>query len=182
MNSEDVQLSKFLSFVLRHRPESIGIVLDESGWVDIEILLKACADSGKAITIAKLKHIVETNDKKRFMISPDGKRVRASQGHSLSVELGYEPAKPPARLFHGTASRFIESIKKKGLHRGKRHHVHLCLSEATALSVGSRYGKPVLLKIDSARMHQDGYLFFLSDNNVWLTESVPFQYIEFPGE
>lgn len=174
--------SKFLALVLRHKPETIGLELDESGWVSIDDLLAALSRHGKPLELQQLHDIVENNDKKRFAISEDGKKIRASQGHSLKVDLGYQQAHPPDVLYHGTATRFIASIKETGLIKQNRLHVHLSESIDTASSVGRRYGTLVLLEIDARRMHADGCAFYLSANGVWLTDSVPADYISFPDK
>ena len=131
------------------------------------------------MTPEQLREVVETNDKKRFEFSPDGLRIRASQGHSVEVELGYQPAAPPETLYHGTAARNLESIRRQGLLKGQRHHVHLSADPETATNVGQRYGRPLVLKIDAAAMHAAGRIFFVSTNGVWLTECVPPEYIQF---
>jgi putative RNA 2'-phosphotransferase len=172
--------SKFLSLVLRHKPDEIGIALDSAGWVDVDVLLAAMAAHGRAITIDELRHVVETSDKKRFALSEDGRRIRASQGHSVEVELGYEPATPPDVLFHGTVERFLPSIREHGLMKGARHHVHLSADVETATKVGSRRGSAVVLTIDAAGMAREGLLFFVSANGVWLTDEVPARFIRFP--
>jgi putative RNA 2'-phosphotransferase len=177
MRNRTKETSKFLSFVLRHQPEEIGLKLDDAGWASVEELLAACKRARRTLTREELEHIVDTSDKKRFAFSEDGLYIRANQGHSIEVELGYEPREPPAVLYHGTATRFLASIQKEGLKRGKRHHVHLSTDASTAIKVGSRHGKPVVLRIMSGRMHTDGYLFYLSENGVWLTERVPPDYI-----
>jgi putative RNA 2'-phosphotransferase len=138
------------------------------------------ARHGKGITEPELRHVVETSDKKRFALSEDGRQIRASQGHSVEVELGYEPATPPDVLFHGTVQRFLDSIRQKGLVKGKRHHVHLSVDVATARKVGDRRGEAVILRVDAAGMAQAGHLFYVSANGVWLTEGVPAGFIEFP--
>ena len=180
-NQSLVRVSKFLSLVLRHAPEKIGIRLDEAGWVSIAQLLKACAAHGFPLRIEELREVVEGNDKRRFAFSEDGQRIRASQGHSIPVELGYEPAAPPPVLYHGTIERFLGSIKEHGLLKGKRHHVHLSEDAATATRVGERRGRPVVLEINSGRMHADGHSFQRSANGVWLAEHVPPAYISFRG-
>lgn len=177
---QTIATSKFLSLVLRHQPEVVGIALDSSGWVDVEELLAACAKHGRRITPEQLRHVVESSDKKRFAFSEDGKRIRASQGHSVEVELGYEPAEPPEILFHGTAERFLDSIRTQGLTRQARHHVHLSETAQTATAVGHRHGKPVVLRIKSGEMHRRGVEFFRSANGVWLVDAVPPSDIEFP--
>lgn len=145
----------------------------------MEELLEACAKNGTAISIEQLQAIVADNDKQRFAFSDDGKRIRASQGHSVEVDLGYKSSVPPGTLFHGSAEQFVSGIKKGGLVKGKRHDVHLSLSVETATSVGRRHGKVVMLQIDSGAMHRDGYKFRVSANGVWLTEQVPVGYIKF---
>ncbi len=147
--------------------------------MSVEELLEACAKNGTAISIEQLQAIVADNDKQRFAFSDDGKRIRASQGHSVEVDLGYKSSVPPGTLFHGSAEQFVSGIKKGGLVKGKRHDVHLSLSVETATSVGRRHGKVVMLQIDSGAMHRDGYKFRVSANGVWLTEQVPVGYIKF---
>jgi len=143
-------------------------------------LLEAMARHGKHISRETLQFVVQTNDKQRFSFSEDGKQIRANQGHSVHVDLGYRSAKPPEILLHGTPARFAESIRQDGLKKMDRHHVHLHLDAATATAVGSRRGKPVLLKIRAREMARQGYEFFVTPNNVWLTEHVPPEFIEFP--
>lgn len=179
MAGDKVRTSKFLSLVLRHRPELIGITLDPAGWVSVEELLRACRAHGRAITLDELRDVVAGNDKQRFAFSEDGELIRASQGHSVAVELGYSPAAPPELLYHGTIEKFLPSIREGGLNKGERHHVHLSPDEETARRVGGRRGRPFILKIESGRMHRDGHPFFLSANGVWLTEHVPSAYIVF---
>jgi putative RNA 2'-phosphotransferase len=174
------QTSKFLSLVLRHRPDKIGISLDEAGWVDVEVLLAATARHGKPISRQTLDYIVRTNDKQRLSFSQDGLRIRANQGHSVEVDLGYQPAQPPEILLHGTPTRFVDSIRRDGLKKMDRHHVHLHADEATAVAVGSRRGKPVLLKVRAGEMAGQGHEFMVTPNRVWLTDRVPVEFIEFP--
>jgi len=179
MGDRAVQISKFLSLVLRHQPEKIGLRLSQSGWASVEELIEASRQRGIEFTLEELQNVVASNDKKRFSLSEDGLLIRANQGHSIEVELGYAPTAPPDVLFHGTAERFMASIKKHGLIKGKRHHVHLSADIDTATKVGRRHGKPVVLKIEAGRMRQDGFVFYLSANKVWLTESVLVQYLVF---
>jgi putative RNA 2'-phosphotransferase len=168
------KVSKYLSFILRHKPHAIGLKLDKEGWASIdEIIEKTTAHQ---LTRDLIDIIVETNDKKRFIIKGD--KIRANQGHSIKVDLALEPIEPPEYLLHGTATRFMDSIKQKGLIKGNRHHVHLSESEAVAKDVGSRYGKVVLLKIRALELYNKGYKFYRTDNNVWLVDSVPYEYIE----
>ena len=178
----NVHISKFLSLVLRHQPEKIGITLDSAGWVDVGELLAAMGKHGKPLSEAELRRLVETSDKKRFALSEDGRRIRASQGHSVEVELGYAPATPPDVLYHGTVERFLPSIRAGGLQKGQRHHVHLSRDVETATKVGDRRGEAVILTIDAAGMAREGLLFYVSANGVWLTDQVPARFIGFPGD
>jgi putative RNA 2'-phosphotransferase len=157
--------SKFLSLVLRHQPGLIGIELDAAGWVLVDELLRACRARGHEITQDELREVVASSDKQRFSFSEDGRRIRANQGHSVRVELGYAPSVPPDVLFHGTVEKFIPSIRAGGLKKGDRHHVHLSPDEETARKVGQRRGRPVILKVESGRMHRAGHQFFLSTNH-----------------
>jgi putative RNA 2'-phosphotransferase len=173
-----VRLSKFLSLVLRHKPEEIGLTLDNGGWASVSDLLRACDAHGFSISLEELKAVVANNDKKRFSFSEDATLIRANQGHSIDIELGYRPTEPPATLYHGTAERFLNSIMERGLNKGKRRHVHLSKDVATALKVGQRHGKPAALRISSGQMHQEGHEFYLSENGIWLTDHVPPRFIE----
>ena len=179
MGDRAVQISKFLSLVLRHQPEKIGLRLSQSGWASVEELIEASRQRGIEFTLEELQNIVASNDKQRFSLSEDGLSIRANQGHSIEVELGYAPSAPPEVLYHGTAERFLNSIKQQGLIKGRRHHVHLSADVDTAVKVGRRHGEPVVLKVEAGRMHQDGFVFYLSANRVWLTERVPVQYMTF---
>jgi putative RNA 2'-phosphotransferase len=172
------QISKKLSYVLRHRPESVGIELDEAGWVPVDVLLAALARSGAALSRAKLEQVVATNDKKRFAFSEDGSMIRAVQGHSVPVALGHPAAEPPDLLYHGTVERFLPDILRDGLKPGARHDVHLSPDEATARRVGARRGEAVILIIQAGAMHRDGHVFRVADNGVWLTPHVPPRYIQ----
>ena len=171
------EISKFLSYVLRHAPQSIGIRIDEQGWTEVGELLERAAKAGKAFSRGELRSVVETNDKKRFAFSADGQRIRASQGHSVEVDLGVENVTPPALLFHGTATRFLDSILREGLKPGSRQKVHLSIDLETATAVGKRHGKPVVLRIASGEMHEQGLAFWCADNGVWLTDTVPPRYL-----
>lgn len=176
------RVSKFLSLILRHQPDVIEIALDVSGWADIATLLAQAEKHGKAISRDELLEVVETSDKQRFAISEDGQRIRANQGHSVEgVDLGLAKETPPDILYHGTASRFIESILASGLRQGSRHHVHLSAHLDTAAKVGARHGKPVVLTVASGQMQAQGYAFYRSQNGVWLTDSVPVEFIHFPA-
>ena len=172
--------SKFLSLVLRHQPELIGIVLDDAGWTDVDTLLAKARSKGTSITRDELAEIVKSSDKQRFALSPDGTRIRANQGHSVEVELDLPPTPPPAVLLHGTVDKFLESIRKTGLVKGSRHHVHLSADLETASKVGERRGKPVLLEIRADAMADAGHVFYRSANGVWLVDHVPPEFIVFP--
>jgi putative RNA 2'-phosphotransferase len=179
MNEKDItHISKLLSLVLRHKPDTIGITLNEQGWTDVDILLQQLNKHGHRVTLSMLQQVVETNTKKRFSFNEDGRRIKANQGHSVEVELALEAKEPPSILYHGTAERSLDSIMKTGLDRRERHHVHLSENKDTAIDVGRRYGKPVLLVIDSNEMYKDGYQFYVTANNVWLTDHVPVKYLQ----
>ena len=171
------ELSKFLSYVLRHAPESIGIRLDDHGWVDVDELLAAANRAGRPLDRQTLAAIVAESEKQRFTLSEDRRRIRAAQGHSIAVDLGLAPSEPPERLYHGTATRFLEAILAEGLKPGGRRQVHLSTDVATATNVGRRHGEPVVLLVDSARMFADGLGFWRADNGVWLTDFVPPSYL-----
>ena len=175
-------ISKSLSYVLRHRPDSVGLELETGGWITVAALLDAFKQSGKKLSLEILKEVVAQNDKQRFEFSGDGVRIRARQGHSVEVELGYEPATPPSVLYHGTATGNLESIFEHGLLNGRRHHVHLSTNKETMIQVAMRHGKPVLLVVQSAQMHAAGHKFFVTGNNVWLTEHVPPEFISVGNE
>ncbi len=182
MSSERTRrLSRRLSYVLRHRPDTLGITLDPAGWTDVGALLDALGKSGRAVTRSSLDACVANNDKQRFEFSPDGGRIRARQGHSVEVDLGYSPQAPPPVLFHGTVGKALPSILAGGLLPRNRHHVHLSAETQTARSVGSRRGRPVILTVDSAAMARDGHIFFRTGNGVWLTEAVPPEYLKLPA-
>jgi putative RNA 2'-phosphotransferase len=177
---ETTHISKLLSLVLRHNPSHLGISLDEEGWTDVDILLHKIQEKRIEIDFDMLLYIVESNNKKRFAFNEDLTKIRASQGHSVEVNLQYESVVPPKILFHGTATRFIESIKETGLEKQSRLHVHLSSNEETALKVGQRHGKPVILQVKALEMSKKGFVFHLSENNVWLTDHVPIEFIMFP--
>jgi putative RNA 2'-phosphotransferase len=175
--SETNRTSKFLSLVLRHKPQELGITLDENGWTDVSMLLAKMAAKGHRITHDQLRYIVETNSKKRFAFNENESRIRANQGHSVEVDLGYVQKQPPEFLYHGTATRFLEMILAEGLKKMNRHHVHLSSDEQTARSVGGRHGKPVVLTVKSGVMTANGHVFYQSENGVWLTDHVPAAYL-----
>jgi putative RNA 2'-phosphotransferase len=175
MNSEKylTRLSKLLSYILRHNPGEAGIELDKEGWASVDQLLNYLIKKGEDINLDLLKHIVATNSKKRFSFNSDHTLIRASQGHSVEVNLNYMPSTPPAQLYHGTVKEFVPIILEKGLVKMDRHHVHLSKDIETAAQVGRRRGKPVILTINALAMNEKGFLFYLSDNGVWLTDHVP---------
>jgi putative RNA 2'-phosphotransferase len=178
MSKDLISQSKFLSYVLRHAPESIGLTLGEGGWVDVVQLLERAAAAGRRLDRETLETIVATSDKKRFTLSEDGKLIRASQGHSVKVALGMEPVTPPETLYHGTATRFLEAIRAEGLKPGSRQQVHLSADEVTARAVGARHGKPVILRVAAGDMYRAGHRFYRADNGVWLTDAVPPQFLD----
>jgi putative RNA 2'-phosphotransferase len=177
MDRADIRRSKRLSAVLRHRPESIGIELDEHGWVGVTRLLAALARHGSPMSREDLDRVVRTNDKKRFEWDVASDAIRARQGHSVEVDLGLEPADPPDLLYHGTAGANVESILATGLDRRGRHHVHLSPDLATAHRVGARRGASVVLEVDAAGMAREGLTFWRTTNGVWLTDQVPPRFI-----
>ncbi|GGW67307.1 RNA 2'-phosphotransferase [Streptomyces galilaeus] len=173
-----VKVSKYLSKHLRHQPERIGLTPDEAGWVEIETLITAAAAHGFPFTRDELDHVVAANDKKRFAV--EGTRIRASQGHSIDVDLGLPEAPPPPYLYHGTVARHLDAIRDEGLRPMNRHDVHLSADRETATRVGARRGRPVVLSVDAGAMHRDGHVFHVSANGVWLTKAVPPRYLRFP--
>lgn len=171
-------ISKFLSLLLRHQPETIGIELDQNGWTDVDTLLKKSNDYGIKLDNETLKYIVESNSKKRFAFNETFDRIRASQGHSVEIELGYTSQKPPEILFHGTGEKSVQSILDKGLQKQNRQQVHLSANIETAIKVGQRHGKPFVFKVLAEQMFKDKIEFFISDNGVWLTDNVPTKYLK----
>jgi putative RNA 2'-phosphotransferase len=172
------ETSKFLSYVLRHEPQAIGLELDTDGWADIDALISGAARDGRTLDRQLIQQVVDSSDKKRFSISEDSQRIRAVQGHSTkTVDLQFEEKRPPATLYHGTATRFMASINELGLIAGSRHHVHLSQEVETASAVGQRYGTVVILKVAALQMLEQGYTFYQAENGVWLTEQVPVKFI-----
>lgn len=172
-----VHVSKYLSLHLRHQPERLGLTLEAGGWVEVEELLDACAHDNFPLTRDELNEVVATSDKKRFAFDDTHTRIRANQGHSVAVDLQLEPVAPPAALYHGTAGRFLDEIRRDGLKKMARHHVHLSPDVPTARKVGARHGAPVILEVDAAAMSRDGCVFFCSANGVWLVDEVPARYL-----
>jgi len=173
MSKKDISKSKFLSIVLRHEPEAVGVTLDEHGWIEVELLLMALVAKGKTLSRPELDQLVCESDKQRFAFSEEGLRIRANQGHSVKVDLELAPKFPPELLYHGTPGKFVDSIMKIGLLKGERHHVHLSPDIQTATKVGERRGLPIILEIKSEDMHRAGHLFYVSANGVWLVDTVP---------
>jgi len=175
---ELIKISRFLSLVLRHRPQEIGLKLDAEGWLEIDDVIAGAKRRGVRFDRQQLEQVVATNNKQRFAISPDGQRIRANQGHSVAgIDLNLQPIEPPEWLYHGTIQRFVASIRKQGLLKGSRQHVHLSADRETAIQVGSRRGKPVVLIIQAARLHRAKHVFHRSQNGVWLTDHVPPDFI-----
>lgn len=177
-SKEKEKVSKFLSLVLRHKPEVIKMQLDINGWADVNDLIVKSQQAGVDLNFETLVDIVDTSEKARFAFNESRNRIRANQGHSLTVDLEFSPVEPPEILYHGTATRFVSSIMETGLRKGERHHVHLSKDLATALSVGKRHGKPHIWKVFSGLMYKAGFQFYISKNGVWLTENVPVTYLE----
>lgn len=177
MKTNTKRISKLMSLILRHQPSVIGAKLDENGWLDVDELIEGINKKGIRLTMDSLMEVVETNDKKRFAFNEDQTRIRANQGHSVEVNVQLKEAIPPATLYHGTVEKFLHPILKDGLKPMSRLHVHLSADLETATKVGSRRGKPVILKVDTESMLNDKHVFYLSENGVWLTDVVPSEYI-----
>ena len=178
MSKNEINISKFLSLVLRHQPETIAIILDQNGWADVNDLIEKANNYGIKFDRETLNHIVATNPKKRFAFNDTLDKIRASQGHSVEIELGYTNQKPPEILFHGTAEKFVQSILDTGLEKGNRQQVHLSADVETAIKVGQRHGKPFVFKVVAEKMYNDNFEFFISDNGIWLTDNVPTKYLK----
>jgi len=170
----EIKISKFLSYVLRHKPQSIGLSIEENGWASVAEILQ---NSKIRFSFDELKYVVDNNDKKRFSFNDDLTLIKANQGHSVNVALAFQEITPPDILYHGTAEQFLSSIQEKGLLKRKRHHVHLSKDIPTASKVGKRHGQLVILSIDTKKMYEDGYTFYLSDNDVYLVDWVPSDYL-----
>lgn len=179
MSKKNKSISKFLSYVLRHNPDKLGITLDENGWTSVTTLLEKINVEPYSLSMQELEDVVATNNKKRFAFNDGKTKIRASQGHSVNIDLGIQPKEPPSYLYHGTVEKFITSIQEKGLIKGTRQHVHLSADKETAINVGSRRGKPIILTVKSGEMHAQNHAFYQSENGVWLTEKVPTEFIEF---
>ena len=171
------QISKFISLILRHKPETIGITLDEHGWANVDELIAGVADQYKGFDMSTLEEIVKTDNKQRYSFNETKTLIRANQGHSIPVDVELEEKIPPAILYHGTADRFANSIDREGLKPMSRLYVHLSSNIETANKVGSRHGKPIIYEVDTVAMRNDGYKFYISANGVWLTKIVPAKYL-----
>ncbi|MCU0350018.1 MAG: RNA 2'-phosphotransferase [Flavobacterium sp.] len=182
MSKNEINISRFLSLVLRHQPETIGIQLDQNGWADVKELIEKANNNGIKFDREMLNHIVETNPKKRFAFNETLDKIRASQGHSIEIELGYTNQKPPEILYHGTGEKSVQSIINIGLEKRNRQHVHLSNDIETAIKVGQRHGKPFVFKVLAEQMYNDNFQFFISDNGVWLTDKVPTKYLKLNDE
>lgn len=180
-NNKWKKTSVFLSLVLRHQPDAAGITLDEHGWADVEELIEGFQKTGRPLDLEMLKEIVRTDEKGRYRMSEDGTLIRANQGHSIPVDVELKETKPPKVLYHGTAERFLPSIMAQGLKSMSRLYVHLSGDYETAVKVGKRHGKPVVLSVDTERMTRDGAVFYQSENGVWLTGPVESKYLEVMG-
>jgi putative RNA 2'-phosphotransferase len=178
MNASLVKISRFISLVLRHKPQVIGLTLDAGGWASVDDLISGTQRARVPLTLDRLQQIVAKDDKQRYTFSDDGLRIRASQGHSIKVDLELESITPPDRLYHGTARRFLDSIRQQGLIAKGRQYVHLSADEATALKVGRRHGEPIVLVVKADRMQRGGFKFYRSANGVWLIDRVPVEYLE----
>ncbi len=173
------QMSKFLSLVLRHKPHTIGLTLDKNGWAEVQILLDLInKKAAHKLTFKQLVEIVETNDKQRFAFNEDKSLIRANQGHSINVDVELKASLPPDILYHGTATKYEEAIDALGLRAKTRLHVHLSADIETALKVGARHGKVIVYKVDAKSMREEKHIFYLSENNVWLTDKVPADFLE----
>jgi len=173
--------SKFLSWVLRRRPDLIDLEMDEQGWADLSELVRQAKVHGADLSRSDVRALVNASEKQRFALSADGTRIRAQHGHSVAVDLALEPAMPPERLFHGTASRFLPAIRQQGLLAGRRRSVHLSQTETLAEAVGRRHGMPVVLTVRARALHAEGQSFFQSASGIWLTDRVPPGFLVFPA-
>lgn len=174
------RLSKFISMILRHKPQVIGITLDEHGWADVDELIEGINETGEEVEFSKatLETIVKTDKKQRYSVSQDKTLIRANQGHSIPVDVELEKKEPPKILYHGTGVKSVKAIQEQGLLPMERLYVHLSTDVETATNVGKRHGTPVIFKVNTEQMQKDGYDFFQSVNGVWLTKEVPAKYLE----
>ena len=178
MSNKERKLSKFISLLLRHKPEVAGIKLDKYGFALVDELIEGINKTGRFIDMQLLEKIVAEDNKQRYSFNPCKTKIRANQGHSLKVDVELTEKKPPKLLFHGTAERFMKSILEKGILKQNRQYVHLSSDMDTAKAVGERHGKLAMIVVDAEQMYKDGYKFYISANNVWLTDTVPVKYIK----
>jgi len=178
MSDRHIQTSKFLSYLLRHDPEAIGLTMEPGGWVDVETLLARVNGTGRPLDRALLRRVVEGGKKQRFMLSSDGSKIRANYGHSVDVDLRLEPTRPPRCLYHGTAEDTVPNIEVDGLRSQSRQYVHLSSTLEEARTVGARHGRPVVLRIDAVALHEAGHEVYHPTDAVWLTIRVPPRFIE----
>lgn len=179
MSDKLQKTSKFLSLILRHKPEVVGISLDKNGWAEVSGLIEGVNRSGKYfLDMATLDEIVRTDEKQRYSFSPDREKIRANQGHSIRVDVELKEIQPPENLWHGTGEKYVDSINAEGIKPMNRLYVHLSSDSETARKVGGRHGKPVVYKVNSGEMYRQGYIFYLSENGVWLTGYVPPNFME----
>ena len=178
MEVDRIKISKFLSLVLRHRPETIGLKLNSNGWANVEQLLMCMEQSGRPVSRSMLEEVVSSNNKQRFSFNEGGSMIRANQGHSIKgIDLGLEPLEPPQLLYHGTVPKNLEGIRRSGIRKKSRQHVHLSSTLDVAINVGKRRGRPIVLVIDSETMYNHGHSFYMSHNGVWLTDVVEWKYV-----
>ena len=171
------KVSKFLSLVLRHKPDAAGISLDEHGWANVDELINGVSVNYPGFNIDILEEIVRTDEKQRYSFNEDGSKIRANQGHSIPVDVELEVVMPPRYLYHGTGEKYAGLIERDGLIPKSRLHVHLSGDVETAINVGKRHGSPIIYLVDSGSMYEQGYTFYKSVNGVWLTEKVPVEYL-----
>lgn len=171
------KIGRYISLILRHKPDVIGITLDKHGWANVDELIKGVNKSRK-LTMEMLEEIVATDDKQRYSFNEDKTKIRANQGHSIDVDVELEEVQPPEYLWHGTGRKYVDSIMKDGLISKSRLYVHLSDNYNTAINVGVRHGEPVVLCIWAGDMYRDGYKFYRSKNGVWLVKHVPVEYLD----
>lgn len=177
-SKKDVDLGRFISLILRHQPEAIGISLDENGWANTDELIAGINEKGESITKEDLDRIVRENNKKRYIFNEDKTKIRANQGHSIEVDIGLEPVIPPAFLYHGTGEKSVSNIMAVGIEKRSRQYVHLSSDLDTAVRVGARHGSPVVFTVKAGEMYEKGWIFYRSENGVWLCEYIPKEFVE----
>ncbi len=176
MRGNHTGTSRFISLILRHKPEVIGITLDEHGWANVEELI-AGVNQTRPLDRTGLEEIVRTDEKQRYSFNADKTKIRANQGHSVPVDVELEAVTPPEILYHGTGEKYVESIEARGLIPKTRLYIHLSGDYETAFKVGARHGTPRIYQVHAGQMTADGYVFYRSVNGVWLTKEVPLKYL-----